>query len=319
MRKKGFTLIELLGVIVILALLMIIVMPKIINSLKSSNEKIDDLTLKMIYNAAELYVSEYENNFQTNNGNSYCITLKDLTGEGYLKSPINVNDTDITNLKSVQATYNDGFTYELKNNDECEVTLTTICTAVTSGKSGSTEIGTKYKCYVNNVENYDFYVLSTNTDGSVNLLMSENINDEKVYYGYFSYNGKPASSDYYDAIVTDIPQTQIVSLTSSWSNIIGTARLPEYEELAGNVCTKRVEKAEEVYGYEALYYGGLPSDYYYGKCADWAIGNYWTSKGDAYDAWAMNDTWNTLDAFSSEYEYKFGIRPVITVPSSKLG
>lgn len=121
MKNKGFTLIELLGVVVIIALLMVIVMPKIINSLKSTSLKVDDLTLKLIYNASELYVEENSEDFDEVNGNKYCIPLKELTGEGYLKSPINVNDIDITDLKSVQVTYNEGFNFELVDKNSCIV------------------------------------------------------------------------------------------------------------------------------------------------------------------------------------------------------
>lgn len=123
MKDKGFTLIELLGVIIILALLMIIVMPKIINSVKSSTNETDELTKELIYNASDLFVQENKSMFNKVNGNSYCITLQDLVGEGYLKSPIKLSDSeeDLTTLKSVQVNYNDGFTYELKNNDECVV------------------------------------------------------------------------------------------------------------------------------------------------------------------------------------------------------
>ena len=39
LKNKAFTLIELLGVIIILALLMIIVFPSIINSVKNSSNK----------------------------------------------------------------------------------------------------------------------------------------------------------------------------------------------------------------------------------------------------------------------------------------
>lgn len=119
--KRGFTLIELLGVMIILALLVILTFPNIINFIKSSSEKNDNMNLNLIYNATDLYIKENKNDFPKVNGNSYCITLQDLVDNGGLKSPIilsNSND-DITNLKSVQVNYQDKFTYELKDNDKC--------------------------------------------------------------------------------------------------------------------------------------------------------------------------------------------------------
>ncbi|MBQ9071656.1 MAG: prepilin-type N-terminal cleavage/methylation domain-containing protein [Bacilli bacterium] len=121
MKNKGFTLIELLGVIIILALLILVVFPAVINSIKKNSEEADDLVLDLIYNSAELYVKAYKDDFQPINGNQYCITLKDLTGEGYLKSPLNIDNVDVTDLKSVRVTYDNGYKYELVNNTECEV------------------------------------------------------------------------------------------------------------------------------------------------------------------------------------------------------
>lgn len=121
MKNRGFTLIELLGVIIILSFLMIIAFPKISNSARNSSDKTDRLTKDIIYKAASLYISDNKNMFYEKNGNSYCIPLQDLVSGDYLKSPIKLSDSeiDITNIKSVQVKYNDGFTYELKDNSNC--------------------------------------------------------------------------------------------------------------------------------------------------------------------------------------------------------
>lgn len=119
--KKGFTLIELLGVIIILALLMTLAFPNIINLIKTSSEKNDNLNLELIYNAADMYVNGNKNDFPRVNGNIYCITLTDLVDYGTLNSPIKLtgSDIDITQTKSVQVNYNNSFTYELKDKDDC--------------------------------------------------------------------------------------------------------------------------------------------------------------------------------------------------------
>lgn len=122
MKNNGFTLVELLGVIIILALLITLVFPSIINSVKSSGEKTDKLTLEMIYNASDLYISNHKDNFKKVNGNKYIISLEELVAEDLLASPIKLSDSDIdiTDSKSVQVTYSNGeFTYELKNSSEC--------------------------------------------------------------------------------------------------------------------------------------------------------------------------------------------------------
>lgn len=122
MKNKGFTLIELLGVIIILALLMIIVFPSIINSVKNSSNKTDDLTKELIYNAADLFIDEHINDFPKMNGSKYSIDLSALIDEGLLTGPIKLSgsDQDITNNKCIQVTYNNGYQYELKESGTCK-------------------------------------------------------------------------------------------------------------------------------------------------------------------------------------------------------
>ena len=54
--NRGFTLVELLGVIIILSLLLLISLPSILNSVKRSSAKTDELTKELIYNATDLYM-----------------------------------------------------------------------------------------------------------------------------------------------------------------------------------------------------------------------------------------------------------------------
>ena len=117
MKNKGFTLIELLGVIIILALLMILVFPSIINSVKSSSNKTDELTKNLIYNATELFIDSHVNEFPKVYGNKYTIGLWELVDEGLLASPIKLSDSDedITNLKCIEATYTNDYEYKLIN------------------------------------------------------------------------------------------------------------------------------------------------------------------------------------------------------------
>lgn len=125
MKNKGFTLIELLGVIIILALLMIIVFPSIVNSVKNSSNKTDDLTKELIYNAADLFIDEHINDFPKMNGSKYSIDLSVLVDEGLLTGPIKLSgsDLDVTNNKCIQVTYNNGYNYELKDSGTCKEIL----------------------------------------------------------------------------------------------------------------------------------------------------------------------------------------------------
>ncbi len=122
MKNKGFTLIELLGVIIILALLMIMVFPSIVNSVKKSSNKTDDLTKQLIYNAADLFIDQHKNEFPKIKDNKYIIELKTLVDEGFLVAPIKLSDSDldITNSKCIQVTYQDDYKYELKDSGTCK-------------------------------------------------------------------------------------------------------------------------------------------------------------------------------------------------------
>ncbi len=120
--KKGFTLVELLAVIVILSLLMLIVFPRIINSIKNSLPKSDKLNEELVYSAANIYIQNNENYYKKKNNAVYCISLDDLVKEDLLKSPMTLSDSeeDITRTKSVQLTYKKGFIYNLINKDACK-------------------------------------------------------------------------------------------------------------------------------------------------------------------------------------------------------
>ena len=120
MKNKGFTLIELLGVIIILALLMIIVFPSIINSIKKSSNEKDELVVDLIYNATDMYISKNKNNYPKNNGNVYCIPLTQLKDTDYLKEEmLDIGEVDPCS-KTVKITVTDKYSYEIVDNDKCE-------------------------------------------------------------------------------------------------------------------------------------------------------------------------------------------------------
>ncbi len=169
MKNKGFTLIELLGVVVVLALIMTLALPKIINSIKSSSKNADELTEKLIFNASKEYV-ESSDYFLKISGNKYKILLSELVNQGLLKAPIRLyGEEDVTDSKCVQVTYNTEYSYEIK--DTCEEKKNPCILISGNPKT----FGSKYKCYVNDSTAYNFYVLSNNEDNTTNLIMERNI------------------------------------------------------------------------------------------------------------------------------------------------
>lgn len=251
-KKNGFTLIELLGVIIIISILTIIVFPKVSNSVKNNTEEIDNLTTDLIYKAASLYIDENSNDYIESNNTSYCITISELVSDGKLDSPVTLADnTDITNTKSVQIYYDDGYSYELKNNNECVEKYPTICTSVTSDtKTTGNEppytdynIGDEYICEVSENTFYNFFILSVENK-YVNLIMDRNI----LRDGTFASDTNTGLESWnYSNPTSGMPETAIDFLeeaTSTWNNVqdldnytfysmklTGKARLPQYSEI----------------------------------------------------------------------------------------
>lgn len=122
--QKGFTLIELLGVIILISLLMILVFPSIINSIKKTSNSTDEMTLELIYNASDIYVKNHINDFPKVEGNKYVITLRELVDEDLLTSNIKLSNSNdnLIDKKCIEVTYDENYKYELK--DECEEYLT---------------------------------------------------------------------------------------------------------------------------------------------------------------------------------------------------
>jgi len=60
MKNKGFTLIELIGVILLLALIVVITVPKVFEVIRSSKEESMNDTIKNIEKAANLYATSID-------------------------------------------------------------------------------------------------------------------------------------------------------------------------------------------------------------------------------------------------------------------
>ena len=84
MSKKGFTLIELLGTLVVIALISILVVPRIINWYSNSNDKYTELNEELIIEGARIYVEENPNVYLKSDGSVYYITMQQLIDYGAL-------------------------------------------------------------------------------------------------------------------------------------------------------------------------------------------------------------------------------------------
>ena len=120
MKKNGFTLMELLGVIVILALLILVAFPNVINSIKSTNDFTEEKVIVLIENSAKLYMRSNLDKIPDEE-KIYCITIEGLIGTGNLDEEI-INSSDIITIDHiVEAQYDvDKKEFLFNISEECE-------------------------------------------------------------------------------------------------------------------------------------------------------------------------------------------------------
>ncbi len=127
MKKKGFTLVEMIAVILIMALLTLIVLPTIVNQIRSQKENISDAAMQLISNATELYLEEKTSEYSMRHGETYCISLETLANEGKLKRPLKDLSTgkDIALNQVVKVIINEygQGEYTLVNSNQCKTEL----------------------------------------------------------------------------------------------------------------------------------------------------------------------------------------------------
>ena len=113
MNEKAFTLVELLTVVIIIALVSILVLPRILEKFESKKSEISEQAEQLLFVAASQYI-ELESSEIKN-----CITIGELADAGYLVRPVLdiTNNTVIPDNHSIQITYeNNQYRYEYSEN-----------------------------------------------------------------------------------------------------------------------------------------------------------------------------------------------------------
>ena len=110
MNKKGFTLVELLGTIVIIALISILVVPRIVNWYSNSTDTYEELNEELIIEGARIFVEDHPNDYPKEAGNVYHINMTQMINYGSLDEN-NVKKISKENLESAQVrvTYNGSY------------------------------------------------------------------------------------------------------------------------------------------------------------------------------------------------------------------
>ncbi len=163
MKKSGFTLVEMVAVILIMALLTIIVLPTIINQIRSQKENISETAMQLISNATELYLSEKSNEYAMYFGDTYCIPLETLVNDDKLKKPVKDLSTGkeipLNQIVKIEVNEYGNGEYSIVDANQCETVLL---------------LAPKFE--EKNIEN-DHIVLNYKLDNEIS------INEIKCYYG----------------------------------------------------------------------------------------------------------------------------------------
>lgn len=83
-NKKGFTLVELLAVIVLLAAIMILVYPNVLEKVSMQEKKIDEKKEQLLYTSVYDYLYENKGIYPLSAGKSYCVSIQILGGSDKL-------------------------------------------------------------------------------------------------------------------------------------------------------------------------------------------------------------------------------------------
>lgn len=111
--KKGFTLIELMAVIIIISLLAILTFPNIVGQIKKSKNAKNNNVNAIVISATKKYINDNPNEYDKEEYVDYCITIKDLVDNDYLKEDI-VSDEDNNLLDYVvNISYEEDSKYEI--------------------------------------------------------------------------------------------------------------------------------------------------------------------------------------------------------------
>ena len=155
--KRGFTLVEMMAVIVIIGILSIVTVSLIVNKIKGKSSDIDDVTKKIIYNAANLYLTDTVSEIGENS--TFCVPLNDLVNKGYLSDPIsNTEDISLSNVVEIK-NQNGINSYKIVSANNCvasNVTYVTI-SKLKNNSNSNCNFSNKQNCKDNKLNKIDSY------------------------------------------------------------------------------------------------------------------------------------------------------------------
>ena len=122
-NTRGFTLVELIAVMTLLAAIILVTVPVIINTIKKNDDKLGENFEKSLKQAAELYMERNRDVFPdlNNIGGTAEVSTDILIEEGYLKQDLEnpIDNSSVLNYKIIVEVGNDNiFIYRVERENE---------------------------------------------------------------------------------------------------------------------------------------------------------------------------------------------------------
>ena len=226
MENKGFTMIELLAIITVLATILLVSFPTLINMTRRDKErKYSDLE-KTLCKAGETYIYNNKDLFPEINKAEeiFYLRISNLMEEEL----VNKSETNPKTEKSITSNL---LKYEVKSDKSLSCTYLdhSLGTLLKDNGDGKLSVGDKYEYEVKPGEKYNFYVLSIEND-SVNLIMDRNIcedgttdyREDNNYCRYAWYDDGDNPVNYSNDTNLFGPVTAMTVLgnaTRNWTNV----------------------------------------------------------------------------------------------------
>ena len=125
MKNKGFTLIELLGVIAVLAIVVVIITPKIFSQFKTAEQASDREQINALIESSKIYMNQKTELLPEGN-NEYVITIKELKDAGIIQSKQVLNPSTKQEIKGcvIVKYLNNKYEYQYKEFNDCNKQIT---------------------------------------------------------------------------------------------------------------------------------------------------------------------------------------------------
>lgn len=123
MKRRGFTLIELLAVIALIGILIATIVPPMVGNTQKMKKDLSQAQKTLIYGAAETYIKDHKNDFPTELGKKYCLTLQELVDDGLLQDELidALDDKKVDLSMTVSVTVETKSTYNFDFNSVTKV------------------------------------------------------------------------------------------------------------------------------------------------------------------------------------------------------